>query len=217
VEGSSRRRGLPRFLSGSAASGTLEKLRPRAQVAALRSLSELEATPAVAILRDHLARFAPSIAVLPIPSSSRAALPELCEQSAHGPEFICTIRKADYATATKSIRRPAANGSNIANFCPRSWPWRRRGEGVSDQGSRSARSLASAVGESRAGFRAPAGADQDWMRNCRAGASRHRGGVMITRKRAGPSRGCGGDKAKAQQTRGALQSKWWRKPTARNS
>jgi putative molybdopterin biosynthesis protein len=76
----------------SGASGTLERLEShgRADVATMRSPSEIEATlviagcdPAVAILRDHLARCAPSVAVIPIPSSSRGALIALAEERAH--------------------------------------------------------------------------------------------------------------------------------------
>jgi putative molybdopterin biosynthesis protein len=74
------------------ASGTLEELesRGRAEVATMRSHAEIEATlviagcdPAAGILRDHLARCAPSVAVLPIPSASRDALIALAEERAH--------------------------------------------------------------------------------------------------------------------------------------
>jgi molybdate-binding protein len=80
------------MLQLSRASGTLERLesRGRAEVATMRSHSEIDATlviagcdPAAAIVRDHLARMAPSIAVFPVPSSSSEALTAVAEERAH--------------------------------------------------------------------------------------------------------------------------------------
>jgi len=76
----------------SRASGTLERLEAgaRAEVATMRSHSEIDATlviagcdPAVAMVRDHLARMTPPIAVFPVPSSSSEALSAVAEERAH--------------------------------------------------------------------------------------------------------------------------------------
>jgi putative molybdopterin biosynthesis protein len=82
----------PAALSLAPAAGVLKRVRPggRAEIAAYRTSQEIDSTlivagcdPAVALLADHMARHSPTLEVVAVGRSSRAALRLLAERGAH--------------------------------------------------------------------------------------------------------------------------------------